>query len=69
MKRVQAPTGNHSLFLPSIPEASNAPIAANLIASGDYQVAILVDESISKSELWGEDTLGFLEFLQPKKRL
>jgi len=69
MKRVQVPGGNQSLFLPSIPEASNAPIAANLIASGHHQVVVLIAESISKSELWGEDVAGLIEFLEPKKEI
>ncbi len=68
MKLACLPKGNKSLFFPSLPEAATAPLVANFMSQNDYGVVILVADSISKAELWGEDVAGLISFLKPEKK-
>lgn len=69
MKLACFPKGNKSLFFPSLPEAATAPLVANFMSQNDYGVVILVADSISKAELWGEDVAGLITFLKPEKKI
>ncbi|MDA7756770.1 transcription-repair coupling factor [Opitutales bacterium] len=65
MKRIALPKKANALFYPSLPESAHACLTANSWLNGSNQVLLLISDSITKSESWGEDVAGIAEELFP----
>lgn len=65
MKRILIPQAQNAHFHSSLPEAASAANAANEILVSGNSIAILLDDSLPKTEEWAEDTTALIEEVQP----
>ena len=69
MKRITLPTEANAEYIPSFPESGHACFCANSWLAGKRPCLIIISESISKAESWGEDIAAFVEQLMPEINL
>ena len=65
MKRISLPSSAKAFFYPSFPESAHACLVANEWLKSGNQCLVLITESITKAESWGEDVAGITEQLSP----
>ena len=65
MKRISLPSSAKAFFYPSFPESAHACLVANEWLKSGNQCLLLITESITKAESWGEDVAGITEQLSP----
>ena len=65
MKRISLPSSAKAFFYPSFPESAHACFVANEWLKSGNQCLVLITESITKAESWGEDVAGITEQLSP----
>ena len=65
MKRILLPQKAKATFYPSLPESVHACLTANDWLSAGNPCLILVSESITKAESWGEDIAAIAEQISP----
>tara|TARA_A100001015_G_C14662507_1_gene583588 strand:+ start:60 stop:641 length:582 start_codon:yes stop_codon:yes gene_type:complete len=69
VKRITLPTEANAEYIPSFPESGHACFCANSWLAGKRPCLIIISESISKAESWGEDIAAFVEQLMPEINL
>ena len=67
MKRILLPQKAKATFYPSLPESAHACLTANDWLSAGNPCLIIVSESITKAESWGEDIAAIAEQISPGK--
>ena len=65
MKRILLPQKAKATFYPSLPESAHACLTANDWLSAGNPCLIIVSESITKAESWGEDIAAIAEQISP----
>ena len=66
MNRIYLPASAKAKFYPSLPESAHAALIASEWLKSGNQCLLLLTESITKAELWGEDVAGITEQLLPE---
>ena len=66
MKRISLPAYANANFYPSLPESAHAALISSEWLKSGNQCLLLLTESITKAELWGEDVAGITEQLLPE---
>ena len=67
MKRILLPQKVNATFFPLLPESAHACLTANDWINGGNPCLVLLSESISKAESWGEDIAGIVEQICPEE--
>ena len=65
MKRISLPSAAKAFFYPSLPESAHACLVANEWLKSENQCLLLISQSMTKAESWGEDVTGIAEHLSP----
>ena len=67
MKRISLPQKAKAIFYPSLPDSAHACLAVNDWVRTGNPCLVLLSESITKAESWGEDITGIAEQICPKE--